>query len=313
MLKLRKDYILDRWIIAASVREKRPKDYKQECKEEEPKVCVFCAGNEESTPPEIGRVEKSGKWVLRWFPNKFPFVEEKGSAKIKTRNRFFTSSSSYGKHEVIADTNKHGVQLWDTKKEHIKLLLDVVNKRILALEKLKNIKYVSVFKNHGAKAGTSIIHSHLQITAIPIIPPAVREEIDASQRYKKCPYCEIIKKERKSKRKCFENKSFLAFAPYASRFNYEVWIFPKKHIKRLDELDDNNMMDLAEILKSVLLKLRELNLSYNLYLHYSPKKENLHLHIEVTPRIATWAGFEFSSGITINSVMPESAARFYRS
>ena len=87
----------------------------------------------------------------------------------------------------------------------------------------------------------------------------------------------------------------------------------KKHIKTLNELKDNEMLDLADILRKVLRKLRELNLSHNFYLHYSPKKENLHFHIEVAPRIATWAGFEFSSGITINSVMPEEAAKFYRS
>ena len=73
------------------------------------------------------------------------------------------------------------------------------------------------------------------------------------------------------------------------------------------------MVDLAEILKKILSKLKELNMSYNFYLHYSPKKEDLHFHIEVTPRIATWAGFEFSSGITINSITPEIAAEFYRS
>ena len=312
MLKLRKDYILDRWVIAASVRAKRPKQYKQKIKAKEPKLCVFCPGNEALTPPEIGRIEKNNKWVLRWFPNKFPFVEQKGSAKIKTKNKFLTHSSGYGKHEVIADTNKHNVQLWDTKKEHIKLLLEVINNRITALEKLKNIKYVSVFKNHGEKAGTSIIHSHVQITAISNIPPAIREEITAIKKHKKCPYCNIIKIERKSKRKCFENKTFLAFAPYASRFNYEVWIFPKRHIKTLNELKDNEMLDLADMLRKVLRKLKELNLSHNFYLHYSPKKADLHLHIEIAPRIATWAGFEFSSGITINSVMPEFAAKFYR-
>ncbi len=312
MLELRKDYILERWVIAASLRAKRPKEHKQKFKVKEPKVCVFCPGNENLTPPEIGRIEKKGKWILRWFPNKFPFVEQKGSAKIKTKNKFFTHSSGYGKHEVIADTNKHNVQLWDTKKEHIKLLLEVIKKRINKLEKLKNIKYVSVFKNHGEKAGTSIIHSHVQITALSDIPPAVKEEITAIKKHKKCPYCDIIKIEKKFKRKCFENKNFLAFAPYASRFNYEVWLFPKKHIKILNELNDKEMLDLADILLKVLRKIRELSLSYNFHLHYSPKKADLHFHIEVTPRIAVWGGFEFSTDITINSVMPEFAAEFYR-
>jgi UDPglucose--hexose-1-phosphate uridylyltransferase len=312
MLELRKDYILDRWVIAASLRAKRPKEYKQENKVKEPKICVFCSGNENLTPPEIGRVSKNKKWIIRWFPNKFPFVEQKGSPEIKTKNKFFTSSSGYGKHEVIADTNKHNIQLWDTKKEHIKLVLEVIKNRIEELNKLKNIKYVQVFKNHGEKAGTSIIHSHFQITAISTIPPTITEKIKAIKKHKKCPYCDIIKIEGKGKRKCFENKTFLAFAPYASRFNYEIWIFPKKHIKTLSELKDNEIKDFSSILNKVLKKLKTLNLSYNITFNYSPKKNNLHFHIEVIPRIAQWAGFEFSTGITINSVMPEAAAKFYR-
>ncbi len=313
MLELRKDYILDRWVIAASVRGKRPKEFKQEGKATEPKLCVFCPGNEHLTPPEIGRVEKDGKWVLRWFPNKFPFVEQKGSARVKTKNKFFTSAAAYGKHEVIADTNDPNKQLWDMPQSHIKLLLDVIKQRITSLERLTSIKYALAFKNHGEKAGTSIIHSHVQVVGFSQVPPSIKELVNAAKKYKKCPYCDIVKIEAKSKRKCFDNKTFLAFAPYASRFNYEVWVFPKKHIKNLEELSDKEMADLAEIVHKILVKLRKLNFSYNLYLNHSPEKENLHFHIEVTPRIATWAGFEFSSDITINSVMPEEAAQYYRS
>ena len=57
---------------------------------------------------------------------------------------------------------------------------------------------------------------------------------------------------------------------------------------------------------------KKINASYNFFLHYAPGKNDLHLHIEITPRTATWAGFEFSTNSTINSVMPEDAARFYK-
>jgi UDPglucose--hexose-1-phosphate uridylyltransferase len=312
MLELRKDYILERWVIAASVRGKRPKQFKEKHKQIEPKICYFCPGNEKLTPPEIGRVEKKGKWILRWFPNKFPFVEQKGITKIKTKGKFFKSTKAYGKHEVIADTNDHKKQLWDMSKSHIKLLLEVIKKRTTELEKLKNINYVSIFKNHGKKAGTSIIHSHIQVAALSQIPPQIKEETEAIKKHKKCPYCDILKIERKSKRKCFENKTAISIAPYASRFNYETWIFPKRHIRKLSDLKDNEIADMAEILQKTIAKLKTLDMSYNFFIHYSPKKDNLHLHIEIAPRIATWAGFEFSSGITINSVLPEDAARFYR-
>ena len=65
-------------------------------------------------------------------------------------------------------------------------------------------------------------------------------------------------------------------------------------------------------MKKILVKLKQLGVDYNFFLHYAPDGEDLHFHIEVTPQIATWAGFEFSSETVINTVAPEVAAEFYR-
>jgi UDPglucose--hexose-1-phosphate uridylyltransferase len=145
-----------------------------------------------------------------------------------------------------------------------------------------------------------------------MLPPQIVDEVKAAKKFRKCPYCEILKKESKSERKIQETKSFIAFAPYASRFNYEAWIFPKKHIKNITDMADEHFAELAAILKKLLVKIQSLGLSYNYFLHYSPIGENLHFHIELTPRKAVWAGFEHGSNIVINSVSPESAAKFYR-
>lgn len=308
-MEARKDYILDRWVFYSPERKKRPREFKKSI-EEKVKVCFFCLGNEKLTPPEIGRIEEKGKWKIRWFPNKFPIVELKDFLKTE-KSDFFSSMDSYGKHEVIVETNDHNKQLWDLPGKDIKLILDVYKNRISELNKLRNIKYTIVFKNHGKEGGTSLVHSHTQVVALPLVPTAIKEEVKAINKFKKCPYCRILKMESKSKRKCFENKSFVAFCPYASRFNYEVWVFPKKHVRNITELDDKETNDLAEILRKILVKLKKINAAYNFFLHYSPKKQGLHFHIEVTPRIATWAGFEFSTDFIINSVMPEDAAGFY--
>ena len=219
--------------------------------------------------------------------------------------------SSYGKHEVIAETPNHKKQLYDLPIDHIIELLKVYSLRIKTLSKLKNIKYVAIFKNHGKDAGTSLKHSHAQVIAVPKLPSLVEEKLRAIKN-KKCPYCDIIKKEKKSKRKVFENKSFISFTPYASRFHYEIWVFPKKHIKNITELNDGEFKDLAIILKKVLLKIKKLNCSYNFFLHYAPKGTNLHFHIEIIPRIPIFGGFEYSSDDIINSITPEEAAKFYR-
>ena len=308
---IRKDYILDRWVYYASSRVKRPREFKSTTSKEESKICFFCPGSEHLTPPEIGRVEYNGSWKMRWFLNKFPAVDQKKYSKLNPK-KFLSETGNYGVHEIIVETNHHKSQLWDLPLKDYIDLLEIYKIRINTLERQKEIKYIDIFKNHGKDAGTSLLHSHSQVMALVQIPGLVSEEISASKKYRKCPYCEIIKMESKSKRKIFETKNVIAFAPFASRFNYEAWIFPKKHKKTLEELNEEELKDFAAAMKKILFKLKKLNASYNFYLHYSPEKENLHFHIEITPRIATWGGFELSTDFIINSVMPEDAAVEYR-
>ncbi|MFH1849492.1 MAG: galactose-1-phosphate uridylyltransferase [archaeon] len=308
-MELRKDYILDRWVIISEKRAERPKEYKHAEKDKE-KVCYFCPGNENLTPPEIHRISEGGGWKIRVVPNKFPAVAREGQKEIRTDNTFFTFSDAYGTHEVIIETPVHDRQMADLTEAEIASIIRVYCHRITELS--GSSKYVMVFKNEGAAAGTSLIHSHSQVVAMNIIPPLLRKEASASKKFDRCPFCTIIEPERNSERRCFENESFIAFSPYASRFNYEIWILPKKHIRSVREIMDPELLQLAAILKAILAKLRGINASYNFYLHNSPEGEDLHFHIEVTPRIANWAGFEFASEITINSVSPETAARFYR-
>ena len=272
---------------------------------------MFCPLNEHLTPPEIGRVEYKGAWKMRWFLNKFAAIHKKSSPNIKSK-KFLSEGNAYGVHEIIVETQHHKSQLADLPVGDIKELLQVCRLRIRELSKLKGIKYVDVFKNHGKDAGTSLIHGHTQVMALPQAPTLVIEESKASNKNKKCLYCDIIKIEAKSKRKIFETKNVVAFAPFASRFNCEAWVFVKQHKKSMEELEEAEFGDLALALKKILVKLKKINASYNFLIHYSPEKENLHFHIEVTPRLATWGGFELSTDAMINSVMPEEAARFYR-
>ena len=315
MIAIRRDYILDRWVYYAVSRKQRPNDFRQETIVSKSKICFFCPGNENLTPPEIGRVEYKGKWRMRWFLNKFAAVEKKGSPKIK-KHGLLSESYGYGIHEIIVETSHHKSQLWHLPSAQIRDWLEVIKVRVDSLSKIKGIKYIDVFKNHGREAGTSLVHSHTQVMALPHIPTLIKEEIEASSAYKKkhkrCAYCSIIKAESRTKRKIFENKSFIAIAPFASRFNFEAWVFPKRHIKTFDEIQFEENFELAEIIKKILVKLKFLNVSYNLYFHYSPENEDLHFHIEIAPRIATWGGFELSTNAVINSVLPEDAARFYR-
>src|SRR5205807_1213550 len=77
-------------------------------------------------------------------------------------------------------------------------------------------------------------HPHSQLIALPIVPRRVREEVDNCWHYydekERCIFCDIIRQERDTgERMINENEQFVAFAPYAPRFPFEMWLLPKVH------------------------------------------------------------------------------------
>ncbi len=312
MPQLRKDYILDRYVIIAGERAKRPDQFRleQDIKGEDVK-CFFCPGNEVSTPPEIYRTEKDGRWQMRVFDNKFPAVQAEGNTVLETHDTFFTFADAVGKHEVIVETPEHVRQLWDLEPSDIAELFRVYIQRIKAIISLEHVKYVLVFKNHKKNAGTSIVHSHSQVIGYNLVPGIIREKEAAVSRYQACPYCSIIGIEKGGDRRIAENSTSVSFAPYASASPFEAWIFPKRHVISFHELDDQEIAGMAELLSKLLKKLRDLNIAFNYYLHYGVK--DMHFHIVVMPRTSIRAGFEFGTETIINSMPPEKAAEYYRS
>ena len=314
-MELRKDYILDRYVIVSDKRGKRPIELKPEdiAPEKSPApLCYFCPGNESMTPAEKGRF--SDPWHIRWFDNKFQIVEPKGNPVIRTDNKYFTFSDAYGHHEVIVDSRDHSRQLQDLSESEMLDVLKIYRNRMVELAKEDPIRYVHLFKNFGKDAGASIRHSHTQIISLNHVPRLIQEEIDAVKKFHACPFCEILNIEKNSDRRCFENSDFVAFTPYASRFNYEIWVLPKRHLCSMDWLDDILLANLATILKQIFSRMKILGCDYNFTIHYTPKNSSteLHLHLEIMPRIAALAGVELGSETYVNIVSPETAAKFYR-
>ncbi len=318
MNELRKDYLIDRWVIIAAERAKRPHDFKTEEVQDNKDKCFFCPGKEHTTPPEIYRIEEDSKWIVRVIPNKFPAVSPCGVPEIKTDNTFYTYANAYGRHEIVIETNEHGKELEDLSKEHVKKILETFILRISELMKDPEIDYVSVFKNKGKGAGASIAHCHSQIIAYNSVPATIKYELEASYRYyvlnKKCAFCDIISREKNSDRRVFETRHTVAFTPYASRFPFEIWLFPKRHISGIGELDGDELLEFADSLKRILSKLKDIgNTPYNILFHSTTDYfGNYHFHVEILPRLTTWAGFELETGTIINPVSPEDAAKFYR-
>ncbi|MDP2736705.1 MAG: galactose-1-phosphate uridylyltransferase [bacterium] len=302
MLKseIRKDYLTDKHVIVTPGRANRPRDIKEQTIISRISDCPFCP--EKINPKNILDQIDGPEGKILSIKNIFPAVT-------------LDNKKAYGAQEVIIETPDHKKELHDLSETQIEALLRMYAKRTLALSNVKNIEYILCFKNQGSKAGASIVHAHSQIFATDIMPSEIKEELKLAHEYqidhKTCAYCDIVEKEMKSPRKIYEDKYIAALAPYASQYHYEAWIFTKRHLDNITKLNDDEFKSFAKLLKKILIKLSELNLSFNYFLHQSISDNNQHFYLKIQPRDSIWAGVELGSGLIINSVTPEEAAKFF--
>ena len=301
--EIRKAYLLNKYVIITPGRLKRPRDVKEQTIIKRIENCFFCPDKVDKKNI-VDKIPANNKdWQVLSINNIFPAVT-------------LDNKKAYGQQEVIIETPNHNKELSQLSEKHIKQVLEMYSKRTKEIKKNKKINYILCFKNQGSKAGASIVHAHSQVFASQITPPDVQEELQLAQDYmiknKTCPYCDIIKKEMKSKRKIFEDKYIIAFTPYASEYHYEAWIFPKRHVDNITLLNKVELKSFAKALKIILVKLKKLDLSFNYFLHNVVSDENEHLYLKIQPRDSIWAGVELGSGLVINSIPPEIAAKYYR-
>ena len=329
MPELRKDPITGRWVIISTDRAKRPTDFVRESVQIQGKgFCPFCYGHEEKTPPEILAYGRNGGgpntpgWRVRVVPNKFPALGIEGELDRQGEG-LFDKMNGVGAHEVIVETPEHASTLATLPEKALEEVLWAYRDRMLDLKNDKRFRYVLIFKNHGEAAGASLEHTHSQLIALPIVPKRVREEVDNSWRYyqekERCIFCDMIRQEVDTGvRVITENDFFIALAPYAPRFPFEIWLLPKQHGSAFENNQSPVYSNLARVLKDNLMRLDTVldHPAYNLMIHTSPIGEEInehyHWHIEIMPKLTKVAGFEWGTGFYICPTPPEESARFLR-
>jgi len=303
--EIRKDYFLDRYVVFAPKRLKKPKKIYQK-PETVVAECVFCPPyvNDPSKQIQIKDYgKKNNTWEVKVIGNLYPALS-------------LNNMKAYGEQEVIIETPEHGKEIHELPVEHMVKVFDVYADRYETMMAKDGICYTIVFKNEGGRAGASIPHSHSQLISLPMIPPKIAKEAAAVDKYidrhGSCPYCDIIKSERKGPRAIFEDDNFFVLSPYASESPYGVWFIPKRHIRSISDLKPNEKLSLANLLKKILFKLDEIDASYNYFIQNSLDLESHHMIIKLAPRPNIWAGLELGTGIIINPVPPEEATKFYQ-
>jgi UDPglucose--hexose-1-phosphate uridylyltransferase len=118
-----------------------------------------------------------------------------------------------------------------------------------------------------------------------------------------------------------ENDSAIAFMPYFARYAYEVFVAPKETHPSIAELTAAELADLADVLKTVLVKfdnLWRMPFPYVMPLHQAPTDggdhSTFHFHIEFHPPLRKpdllkyLAGPEIGGGNFLSDTSPEEKA-----
>ncbi len=307
--EIRKDYIQEKYVIIAPKRGKRPHDLErpQRLTPAKKADCVFCPANLKKVAKTLATSnqtrQKGEPWAIKVIANKFPSVA-------------VDNPKAYGRQEVVIETPSHQEEIEDLSTARVAEILKVYADRTKIISQDKKINYILIFKNNGGAAGASLWHAHSQIFATEFLPPNLKDKSQRVQEYKlnhgTCVYCDVIKKEKNGPRRVFEDRHIIAFCPWAPMHNYEIWLMPKRHLDNITLLTPAERLNFANILKKILKKINQLDLPYNYYFHQVVKDQDQHLYMKITPRGSVWAGVEIGSGLIINPVSPEEAAKFYR-
>lgn len=336
MSTLRFDPTTGDWVIFAPSRARRPHEVSRGAPSPSgdaapsPRSCPFCPGNEHLTPPEIyasrgGQPQANARgWQVRVVPNMFPALRiEEDDHSLEESRPFFRFRGGCGAHEVIIESPRHEVFLANQPIDQIELLLRTLQLRYVDLLRDSRFKAIVMFKNHGEAAGTSLKHPHCQLIATPVVPRQVRLKQSIAADYYdlmgRCLYSVLRDEELEAeKRVLASNRDYAAVLPFASHVPFEIWILPKAQQASFGGVEPARLATLAELLKTVLLKLfiGLDNPDFNLMIDTVPRggedEEAFLWHIQILPRLTTPAGFELGSGMSINTVLPEEAAEYLR-
>lgn len=325
MSEIRQDKTTGQWVIFASSRGRRPDQFECECKDrrELPPYdpsCPFCAGNEGMLPSVV--LEMPGKggegWATRVVSNKFPALTPEGDT-TRTCDEIYLTMPGHGRHEVIIESPYHNEQIGTMSVDQIRIIIETYHRRFADLMEEHGIMMALIFRNHGARAGTTLVHPHSQIVVTGMVPNYTRWREGEAQRYfdtwGRCVYCDVIAFEMRDRRRVvLENSSFVAVVPYAAEVPFEVWILPIEHQASFGQISDRAKQDLAAAMEDILSRLHRhfSDLSYNYVIVTSPqyraREPQLHWYLQIRPRLTTRTGFEIGSGISINPSLPEADA-----
>src|SRR5262249_19110795 len=122
------------------------------------------------------------------------------------------------------------------------------------------IAHITIFKNHGRDAGTSLEHPHSQLIATPVISHQIRERIQQAlnhyDEFGECIFCQMIGEElQEQSRVVMTTEHFVALELFASPTPFCTHIYPRRHMASFGDISAAEIVDLGRVLRTMVAKL----------------------------------------------------------
>jgi UDPglucose--hexose-1-phosphate uridylyltransferase len=237
----------------------------------------------------------------------------------------------FGRCEVVCFTADHGTSFARLPSGRVRTVLEAWTDRSAVLGVIPGIQQVYCFENRGEEIGVTLHHPHGQIYAFSFVTPRMLRMLDTAAAYTARTggnlHDDLVAAEAADgSRVVARNEQWIAFVPAAARWPYEVLIFPARRVPRLPALDEPAREGFCELYLDVLRRLDALfgaPLPYVAAWHQAPVAEGrgheeFGMHLQVLSvrrapgKLKYLAGTESGTGVWINDVVPETAARRLR-
>ena len=323
-MELRKDPITRSWVIVGDDTDRQlPAGY-----------CPFCPGSP-NAPQMISTLTATepGAGPVTAMVHPSPLYRIEGEPQRRAEG-IYDAMNTVGAHEVLVQSIRHDIELWQSSDAEIAQFLLLAAQRIQDLKNDLRFKYVTLFKNHGVQAGQEFSHPVSELTATTFVPRRVLYELRASRDYfaekERCVFCDTLGQELRNPVRIVETLGpWVALCPFASRLPFETWIIPRKHESSFERSITSRtpqLLELGRLIRHTLQRVMSIAEAFHMVLHTVPNTyqksnilqywktvdEDYHWHLEIMPILSAKAKPYFLKEVYYTPISSEQAAERLR-
>jgi UDPglucose--hexose-1-phosphate uridylyltransferase len=264
------------WILVSPHRTQRPWQGQREASTGDSRpahdpACYLCPGNSRAGGEQ--NPDYADTYV---FTNDYPALLPESMEQAGTQDPLFRSDNVTGTCRVICFSPRHDLTLPEMELESIRKVIDLWGAQIEELG--QRFRWVQVFENKGSVMGCSNPHPHGQIWASDSLPNEPAREDRRQAEYLARDgvplLLDYLHKECDSgERTVVEDEHWVALVPYWATWPFETLLLPRRHVTRMQDLQDEERDSLARTLKRLLTRydnLFETSFPYSMGWHGAP-------------------------------------------